>query len=288
MHIVHQDLAKGGHLLVNIRKFLKTSHRSLRHAVNSHVMDAETAELLRHKVLNGATVLFAGAPGAGKTTLLTSTANELAPTTRLVCAEEVFETDLTLANVAYMQTRPQRSDRSAVTLRELTTAFLRMSPDAIIVGEVRDREVMPFLMALSSGVQGFSSIHARSARHALERVRFLAQLSGVEVHEGALTQLISESIDLVVHLARGPEGPKVTEMISVEPAQLNRDRWSFSTSTLFHRPLQSNSPSPQSAHISRHSHESSSSKKVHNESPLSPSPLHQSSSFSTPQGQESW
>ncbi len=233
IHIVHQDIARGGHLLVNIRKFLKTSNRSLRHAVSARVIEADVAELLKGQVRNGATVLFAGAPGSGKTTLLTSVANELSPTTRVVCAEEVFETDLSLANVAQMQTRPQRSDRSAVTLRELTSAFLRMSPDAIIVGEVRDREVLPFLMALSSGVQGFSSIHARSARHALERLRFLAQLSGLEVHEGALTQLISESIDLVVHLVRTPSGPRVREVISVESAQVNRDRWSFTTSTLF-------------------------------------------------------
>jgi hypothetical protein len=58
----------------------------------------------------------------------------------VVIAEEVFETDIALPNVAHMQTRPARADRREVDLRRLVAGFLRMAPDVAIVGEVRDRE----------------------------------------------------------------------------------------------------------------------------------------------------
>jgi pilus assembly protein CpaF len=61
----------------------------------------------------------------------------------VVIAEEVFEADVPLANVASLQTRAARSDRPAVDLRRLVAGFLRMAPDIAIVGEVRDREALP-------------------------------------------------------------------------------------------------------------------------------------------------
>ncbi len=76
-----------------------------------------------------------------------------------------------------MQTRPARPDRPAVDLRRLVAGFLRMAPDVAIVGEVRDREALPLLLTLSSGVKGYTTIHAGSARQALTRLRFICQLA---------------------------------------------------------------------------------------------------------------
>src|SRR5918999_749866 len=103
-----------------------------------------------------------------------------------------------------MQTRPKRSDRPAVDLRRLVTGFLRMAPDVAIVGEVRDREALPLLLTLSSGVKGFTTIHAGSARQALTRLRFICQLADTrsELPLAALNSLVTEAIDLVVHCAR--------------------------------------------------------------------------------------
>ncbi|MDQ3146124.1 MAG: CpaF/VirB11 family protein, partial [Actinomycetota bacterium] len=60
------------------------------------------------------------------------------PSLRVVIAEEVFEADVPVANVASMQTRPSRADRREVDLRRLVAGFLRMAPDVAIVGEVRE------------------------------------------------------------------------------------------------------------------------------------------------------
>jgi pilus assembly protein CpaF len=91
--------------------------------------------------------VFAGPPGSGKTTLLSCTTAELEPSLRVVVAEEVFESDIPVPNVAQMQTRTPRADGSGVDLRRLVAGFLRMAPDVAVVGEVRDRERLPEIRA---------------------------------------------------------------------------------------------------------------------------------------------
>jgi pilus assembly protein CpaF len=140
-----------------------------------------------------------------------------------------------LANVASMQTRAARADRPAVDLRRLVAGFLRMAPDVAIVGEVRDREALPLLLTLSSGVKGFTTIHAGSARQALTRLRFVCQLSDTanEVPMAALNSLVSEAVDLVVFCRRGPDGPRVTEVAAVEDLAAGPDATNFTVTDLF-------------------------------------------------------
>jgi pilus assembly protein CpaF len=154
LHIVHGDVARGGHVMVNIRKFTGVRFRSLDELVDREMLSAAAARFLKACVQARLSIVFAGAPGSGKTTMLSCCAAELDPTLRVVVAEEVFEADIPLPNVASMQTRPARSERPAVDLRRLVAGFLRMAPDVAIVGEVRDREALPLLLTLSSGVKG--------------------------------------------------------------------------------------------------------------------------------------
>jgi pilus assembly protein CpaF len=237
IHIVHSDVGRDGHLLVNIRKFSGVVHRSLAELIDRDMLDVTTARFLQASVRSGLSVLVSGAPGCGKTTLLTCLAAELDPSLRVVVAEEVFESDIPLPNVAHMQTRPARPDRKEVDLRRLVAGFLRMAPDVAIVGEVRDREAMPLMLTLSSGVQGFTTIHAASARQALSRLRFICQLAetGSELSVTALSALVSEAVDLVVHcVRRGPE-LRVTEVLAVEDLQVAAGSVIFTTTSLFAR-----------------------------------------------------
>ncbi len=237
LHIVHADVGRDGHVLVNIRKFSGVVHRSLRELIDRGTLDQTTARFLQACVRSGLSIVVAGAPGSGKTTLLSCLAAELDPNLRVVVAEEVFEADIPLPNVAHMQTRPARPDRKEVDLRRLVSGFLRMAPDVAIVGEVRDREAMPLMLTLSSGVQGFTTIHAASARQALSRLRFVCQLAetGSELSVTALSALVSEAVDLVVHCARrGPE-VRVTEVLAVEDLQVSPGAVAFTTTSIFAR-----------------------------------------------------
>jgi pilus assembly protein CpaF len=237
LHVVHGDVGRDGHVLVNIRKFTGVPFRSLDELVERDMLDATAANFLRAAVRARQSIVFAGAPGAGKTTMLSCCAAELDPSLRVVIAEEVFEADVPLPNVASMQTRPPRADRDAVDLRRLVSGFLRMAPDVAIVGEVRDREALPLLLTLSSGVKGFTTIHAGSARQALTRLRFICQLAdrSSDIPMAALNSLVSEAIDIVVHCARVRGVPSVMEIVAVEDLQTGPDGTAFTVTEVFSR-----------------------------------------------------
>jgi len=237
LHIVHGDIARGGHLIVNIRKFTGISFTRLDELVSREMISPLAARFLTACVHGRQSIVFAGVPGSGKTTLLNCCAAELDPTLRVVTAEEVFEADLPIPNVASMQTRPARPDRPGVDLRRLVSGFLRMAPDVAIVGEVRDREALPLLLTLSSGVKGYTTIHAGSARQALTRLRFICQLSDTasEIPLSALNTLVSEAIDVVVHTDRGPQGPEVMSILCVEDMAGGTEAVQFTVTEVFHR-----------------------------------------------------
>src|SRR5947208_2213681 len=128
-----------------------------------------------------------------------------------------------------MQTRAARAERPAVDLRRLVAGFLRMAPDVAIVGEVRDREALPLLLTLSSGVKGFTTIHAGSARQALTRLRFICQLADTssELPLTALNSLVSEAVDVVVHCTRTRGVVRVSEVVAVEDLLVGPDSSAF-------------------------------------------------------------
>lgn len=237
LHIVHGDIGFGGHVMVNIRRFTNVAFHDLRQLVDRGMLTSEAARFLAACVRARASIVFAGAPGSGKTTMLSCCCAELDPSLRVVVAEEVFEADIPVANVAKMQTRPARADRPAVDLRRLVAGFLRMAPDVAIVGEVRDREALPLLLTLSSGVKGFTTIHAGSARQALTRLRFICQLADTDLPMSALNTLVSEAVDVVVHCARTPDGPRVLEILAVEDLAGGVDATQFTTTPLFTRQI---------------------------------------------------
>jgi pilus assembly protein CpaF len=238
LHIVHRDLGREGHTLVNIRKFTGVAYRSLDDLVATGMLDRRSGELLAAVVTARCSAVIAGPPGAGKTTLLSCLLSSLDPALRVVTAEEVFEADIPVANVAGMQTRAARTDCDPIDLRRLVSAFLRMAPDVAAVGEVRDREALPYLLALSSGVTGYTTIHAGSARQALGRLRFLCQLDGERASTGpaAIGQLVAETVDLVVVCRRGPDGPRVVEIAAVEDPVAGPDVAQFTLTGLARRP----------------------------------------------------
>ena len=235
IHIVHSDIGRDGHVLVNVRKFTGLAFRHLDELIDRDMLSPQVASFLRACVRARMSIVFAGAPGSGKTTLMSCCTTELDPALRVVVAEEVFEADVPLPNVAHMQTRPARLDRREVDLRRLVAGFLRMAPDIAIVGEVRDREALPLLLTLSSGVKGYTTIHAGSARQALTRLRFICQLSDAAsaLPLSALNALVSESIDIVVHCGRVAGTPRVLEVVAVEDLLTAHESPAFTATDLF-------------------------------------------------------
>src|SRR5690606_22812003 len=102
-----------------------------------------------------------------------------------------------------------------ITLRRLVKEALRMRPDRIVVGEVRDAEALDLVLALNTGVPGAGTIHANSADEALDKLALLPLLAGRNIDRSFIVPALATSTSYVVHCRRGPEGSRrVAEVIA--------------------------------------------------------------------------
>jgi pilus assembly protein CpaF len=214
LHVVIPDITRR-HWAVNIRKFLP-AYRTLADLVAAGAMPPEAAELLRHAVRGGRSILVSGATHAGKTTLLGALLAECPPRERIVTVEETFELAIPAPDVVALQGRqPSLEGTGEVTLRRLVKEALRMRPDRLVVGEVRDAEALDLLLALNTGVPGAATIHANSAADALEKLAALPLLAGRNIDAGFVRPAVASSVHVVVHVARDAAGRRRVEEITV-------------------------------------------------------------------------
>lgn len=215
LHVVIPEITRQ-HWAINIRKFSKR-RLSLQDMVNTGTLSNPQAETLSGAVKAGKSILVSGATQAGKTTLLTALLCELDANERIVSCEDTFELSLQHDDWVAMQTRPASSEGSnEIGLRELVRQALRMRPTRLVIGEVRGAEALDLLVALNSGIPGMGTIHARSARGAIEKLLTLPLLAGENITDRFLRPTISSALDLIVHCERDSEGRrKVSEILEV-------------------------------------------------------------------------
>lgn len=212
MHVVIPDITRA-HFAVNIRKFLP-ARRSLDELVRAGSLPLDVADLLRDAMTGGRNVLVSGATHAGKTTLLAALIGACAPEQRIITVEETFELAVTAPDIVALQGRqPSLEGTGSVSLRRLVKEALRMRPDRLIVGEVRDAEALDLLLALHTGVPGAATIHANSAADALARLATLPLLAGRNIDAAFVQPAIATGVDLVVHCRRAPDGERFVEEI---------------------------------------------------------------------------
>ena len=151
-------------------------------------------------VLAGQNILVSGATQAGKTTMLNALLSTARIRERIVTVEETFELDLRASDVVAMQCRqPSLEGTGEITLRRLIKESLRMRPDRLVVGEVREAESLDLLIALNSGLPGMCSIHANTARDALAKLCTLPLLAGRNIDSAFVLPTVAGCIDIVVH-----------------------------------------------------------------------------------------
>lgn len=214
LHVVIPDVTRE-FLSVNIRKFTRRI-RELHQLVALGALPQQAAEFLRMCVLSGQNILVSGATQAGKTTMLNALLSVARPTERIITVEETFELDLSARDVVAMQCRqPSLEGTGEITLRRLIKEALRMRPDRIVVGEVREAESLDLLIALNSGLPGMCSLHANSARDALTKLSTLPLLAGRNIDAAFVTPTVASCIDIVVHCDIDRHGRRrVTEILA--------------------------------------------------------------------------
>ncbi|MHC4993549.1 MAG: ATPase, T2SS/T4P/T4SS family [Planctomycetota bacterium] len=173
------------------------------------------ARFLQGCVAGRKNIVVSGGTGSGKTTLLNVMAAFAAPGERVVTIEESAELKLPQAHVVGLEARPQNVEgKGAYAIRDLVRNALRMRPDRIIVGEVRGPECLDMLQAMNTGHDGsLSTLHANSPDDAMKRMETMV-LMAVDMPVRAIRDQITTAVDLVVQVARLPDGRRRVTHIS--------------------------------------------------------------------------
>ncbi|MFC9352217.1 CpaF family protein [Arthrobacter sp. NPDC057013] len=215
LHVVIPDVTRR-HWAVNIRKFVVKATR-LDHLVELGTLTPQSGQFLGAAVASGLNILVSGATHAGKTTLLNCLAASIGSRERVVTVEEIFELQFPLRDVVGLQCRqPNLEGEGEIPLRRLVKEALRMRPDRLVVGEVREAESLDMLIALNSGLPGMCTVHANSAHDAVTKMCTLPLLAGDNISSAFVVPTVASCIDLVVHCSRLANGRRqVTEILSL-------------------------------------------------------------------------
>lgn len=178
--------------------------------VSSKVMTARQADVIRNAIASRLNIVISGGTGSGKTTLANAVISEIveaAPEDRIVILEDTAEIRCVAENAVALHT----SD--TIDMARLLKSTMRLRPDRIIVGEVRDGAALTLLKAWNTGHPGgVTTIHSNSAMSALRR---LEQLTA-EVSQQPMREVIGEAVDLIVSIERTGRGRRVRDVIHVE------------------------------------------------------------------------
>jgi type IV secretion system protein VirB11 len=178
--------------------------------VREGIMAPGHAEALRRAAAERQNLLIAGGTGSGKTTLANAILAEPAfARDRVVLIEDTAELQCAAEDRLEMLTK---RTEPTVTMTDLVRDTLRLRPDRIIIGEVRDGSALDLLKAWNTGHPGgLATIHANSAAEALSR---LEDLIG-EVTQRVPYRAIAQAINLVIFIERTPDGRRVRSVTRV-------------------------------------------------------------------------
>jgi type IV secretion system protein VirB11 len=185
------------------------THRQQTGAIRQLEAQGSIRATLEAALFGRYTILVSGAVGSAKTSLTNALLHALATTEeRIVILEDDPELSCRAAEVQAVHT----SEQPLVTMRDLGKDLLRMSPERIVVGEVRDGAALDMLKAFQCGHPGLCTVHAASAPETLNRLEQLVQ----EVSLDPQRHLIGEAVDVIIHLEQVARSWRVTDLIAVD------------------------------------------------------------------------
>jgi pilus assembly protein CpaF len=201
--------------VLTIRKFSRIPYTD-QDLKRMGTLTAEFIEFARACVNARLNILISGGTSTGKTTLLNMLSGYIPANERIVTIEDAAELQLKQEHVVTLESRPPNIEGSGrITIRDLVINSLRMRPDRIVVGEVRGGEALDMLQAMNTGHDGgLTTLHANSARDALNRLETMVLMSGMELPLRAIRDQIASALDCTIHLERMSDGSRKVIQVS--------------------------------------------------------------------------
>ena len=202
---------------MTIRKFPKEK-MTMERLIEVGALSEDAAEFLKRLVKARYNIFVSGGTGAGKTTFLNALSDYIPQQERVITIEDSAELQLkNVVNLVRLESRNSNVEgTNAVTIRELIKSSLRMRPDRVIVGEVRDAAAIDMLAAMNTGHDGsLSTGHANSSGDMITSLESMV-LMGMELPLEAVRRQIASAVDVIIHLGRLRDGSrKVLEIAEV-------------------------------------------------------------------------
>jgi pilus assembly protein CpaF len=200
---------------LTIRKFAADPYQ-VDDLIGFGTLTRSTSAFLEACVRGRINILVSGGTGAGKTTTLNVLSTFIPGDERIITIEDAAELQLHQVHVVRLEARPPNIEgKGQVSIRDLVRNSLRMRPDRIVVGEVRDAAALDMLQAMNTGHDGsICTVHANSPRDVLSRVETMVLMAGVDLPIRAIREQVSSAIDLIVHQSRFRDGSRRVTQIS--------------------------------------------------------------------------
>lgn len=202
--------------IVTIRKFPKET-MTMEKLIGYQSVTEEAANFLKKLVIAGYNIFISGGTGSGKTTFLNALSDFIPEEERVITIEDSAELQIkNIPNLVRLEVRNANVEgNNAVSIRDLIKSSLRMRPDRIVVGEVRDASSIDMLQALNTGHCGMSTGHSNSPADMLSRLETMVLL-GADIPLLAVRKQIASAIDIIIHLGRlRDRSRRVLEIVEV-------------------------------------------------------------------------
>lgn len=183
---------------------------------------AEAMQFLKACVQARLNIVISGGTGSGKTTLLNILSGFIPSDERIVTIENAAELQLRQDHVVTLESRPPNIEgRGEVTIQDLVINALRMRPDRLIVGEIRDGAALDMLQAMNTGHDGsMTTAHSNGPRDTISRIETMSLMAGFDLPIRAIREQIASAIDLITHVDRLRDGSRkvvyITEVAGME------------------------------------------------------------------------
>jgi pilus assembly protein CpaF len=207
--------------MLSIRRF-SVDPLKMEDLIGYESLTPEIADLLAKCVKAKLNIMISGGTGSGKTTLLNILSGFIPANERIITIEDSAELQLQQEHVVRLETKPASLEGvGQITQRDLVRNSLRMRPDRIVIGEVREGEAFDMLQAMNTGHEGsLGTVHSNSPRDSLSRIESMILMAGINLPEKSMRFMIASALDLIIQVSRLQDGKRkvlsITEITGME------------------------------------------------------------------------